>query len=481
MIARRRARCCVIHLKDDKGREREEGGVELARTPIDQRGFRGHIIVYPQYVDHLDSVLPPALETAVTPICVVFVGSTRPSKEWLLDKAKPLIVRRERIRAALRWLKIHNPLYQDIVIDEDAINQLPVCDVAPVEINLEEESPAMSSIGSRYDNPPPEDPSDPANSTAEDVFHNAVVTDLNCSNVSSKDLASAALRHLHGGGGFLQMPHGKDPCNEYHNPTLFPLMYPTLFPYGTGGFDDDARTSKIGMKTQVKHFMSLKDRRFQTHYSFLFSVFNILQRRAVSLSAKIKVGKASFGRFAIDMRNLSLNALSAVVKRLEDSGKLFAENEDERLVLRLMKEVNVVSKFVPGSSASKLSMRNEIRGMMMHLGLPSFYLTINPADTRNPLVRFLNGEEFDLDSMMTSDSSTYWRQAKLVANNPFVSAKFFDIQMKAFFEHLLAFDPKMGSVDGGVFGRVKGYYGVRRSPRKRDTALSHAYLVGWRP
>ncbi len=94
MIARRRARCCVIHLKDDKSRQKQDEGPEDARTPLDQRGFRGHIIVYPQHVENLDSVLPPPLETALTPICVVFVGSTKPTKEWLMKKAKPLIVRR---------------------------------------------------------------------------------------------------------------------------------------------------------------------------------------------------------------------------------------------------------------------------------------------------------------------------------------------------------------------------------------------------
>ncbi len=41
MIARRRARCCVIHLKDDKARDKddESAGAAAARSPTDQRGF----------------------------------------------------------------------------------------------------------------------------------------------------------------------------------------------------------------------------------------------------------------------------------------------------------------------------------------------------------------------------------------------------------------------------------------------------------
>ena len=56
-----------------------------------------------------------------------------------------------------------------------------------------------------------------------------------------------------------------------------------------------------------------------------------------------------------------------------------------------MSEVNVVTSHVPGSSASRIAMRNEICGLMMDQGLPSFYITINPADVFNPLVKFLAG------------------------------------------------------------------------------------------
>ena len=41
-------------------------------------------------------------------------------------------------------------------------------------------------------------------------------------------------------------------------------------------------------------------------------------------------------------------------------------------------------------------MRNEVRALMMQLGLPSFYVTINPADVFNPLVKFLAGSEIDI-------------------------------------------------------------------------------------
>lgn len=97
MIARRRAKVYVVHLKESTDDDEEEEQGSSATPANRQRGFRGHIIVYPQAVENLDSVLPPPIKEALTPICVVFVGSKRPTKEWLKEKAKPLIIRREKV------------------------------------------------------------------------------------------------------------------------------------------------------------------------------------------------------------------------------------------------------------------------------------------------------------------------------------------------------------------------------------------------
>lgn len=94
MIARRRAKCWIIHLNDVGAgvHTSDRGASHGARLPTTQRGMKGHIIVYPSNPQNIGSVLPPSMEDTVTPMCVVFVGSTRPSPEWLSTKAKPLII-----------------------------------------------------------------------------------------------------------------------------------------------------------------------------------------------------------------------------------------------------------------------------------------------------------------------------------------------------------------------------------------------------
>ncbi len=91
MIARCRAKCWIVQLK-------EESNISV---PNSQRGVKGHIIIYPQRPSAVATILPPSLEEVSTPICVIFVRSLPSTKEWLEKKAKPLTIRREKVRHAL--------------------------------------------------------------------------------------------------------------------------------------------------------------------------------------------------------------------------------------------------------------------------------------------------------------------------------------------------------------------------------------------
>ncbi|KAJ7931878.1 hypothetical protein B0H13DRAFT_1459951, partial [Mycena leptocephala] len=122
MIARCRSKCWIIQLKE------ENQDLELQNT---QRGIHGHVIIYPQQPSKIADILPPSVEEITEPICVLFVGSSRPTPEWLREHAKPLAVNATRVRNALEWLKKHNPLYRDIKINEDCLRQLEENPVLP--------------------------------------------------------------------------------------------------------------------------------------------------------------------------------------------------------------------------------------------------------------------------------------------------------------------------------------------------------------
>ncbi|KIM73534.1 hypothetical protein PILCRDRAFT_81038, partial [Piloderma croceum F 1598] len=142
----------------------------------------------------------------------------------------------------------------------------------------------------------------------------------------------------------------------------------------------------------------------------------------------------------------------------------------------LMKQVKLVTAHVPGSSTSRTIMHNKIRGLMMDRGLPSFYITINPADVFNPVVKFLAGSDIDVDNLMPDEVPDYWEQLYLVAENPAVAAHFFNVYMKAFISAILGFDKTQNNLEGGVLGVVKAYYGCVET---QGRGTLHCHMMVW--
>jgi hypothetical protein len=80
-----------------------------------------------------------------------------------------------------------------------------------------------------------------------------------------------------------------------------------------------------------------------------------------------------------------------------------------------MQEVRVINTHVPGSSAACIDMHNQIHVMICQLGMPMFFITINPADVYNPLIKFLAGAHIDIDQLLPEQVPNYWEQVLLVA------------------------------------------------------------------
>lgn len=231
MVARARAKSWIVKLQ-----ESETG----AALPTSQRGLKGHTIIYPQQPRDLAAVLPPPVGETLTFICIIFVGSSTLTSEWLRNKAKPLVVRREKVRRALVWLKANNPLYKDVDIHEDNLQQLPEEDVLPYHVECVAPDDAQETLVSRYDN----GAQTVEPSIERNHFESVVIADVDA-HTPPAQLRAAAVRHAKTRGRpFVQIAHGSTPVNEFFNVNLFPMLYPTLFPYGCGGFEDGARQKK---------------------------------------------------------------------------------------------------------------------------------------------------------------------------------------------------------------------------------------------
>ena len=254
------------------------------------------------------------------------------------------------------------------------------------------------------------------------------------------------------------------------------MLYPTLFPYGIGGIEDKCRTVAISFENHIKHLLSLADRRFQEHYSFLFMAFNIIQRRKLLLHTSLKVKRTKFGRWTDKFKSISPTTIENLISKSSDGKYPVAQNNEERDVLELMRDVNTVTSHVPGSAASRVNMRNEIRALTMKVGLPSFFITVNPADTRNPIVKFLAGNDINIDALLPEQVPNPWEQSILIAKNPVIAAQFFDIYLKAFISTVLGYDMTRKDLTGGALGLVKAHYGCIEA---QGRGTLHCHMLVW--
>jgi hypothetical protein len=222
--------------------------------PNMQKGLRGHVIVYPQSPEMVAKKLPPDINDIVTPVCVLFIESQPPTPAWSNKKAKLLTVRADRIRSTLVWLKAHNPLYKDIELNEAVIEEIRETPELPFHVQHVLPSDAQDVLQSRY-NENAEVMTDPKNvetssnsprieedheSEQEVPFEKVVITDVH-GHASPNELLAAAFRHVKKkGGSYIEIGHGSQPVNEFNNTTLFPMIYPTLYPFGLGGFEDQS-------------------------------------------------------------------------------------------------------------------------------------------------------------------------------------------------------------------------------------------------
>lgn len=248
LIAHCHAKSCIIQL-----RETVEGLVPNAQCVM-----RGLSIVFPQQPEYMLDLLPHSIDNVATYICVICMGSSPPTAQWLHRHARPLLVHKQRVEHALRWLQLHNRHYKHIQINMDVLENLEEESILPVHIDIIPSTGAQELLLSGYDSQTcPDVPF--GQSSDHDVFHSMVVTDVDSSSLSSV-LCAAAMEHIKNKGArYIQIPHGSRPVGDFNNPSLLPMIFPTLFPYGLGGCEDCRWSHPVSLQRHARYFLTLAD------------------------------------------------------------------------------------------------------------------------------------------------------------------------------------------------------------------------------
>ncbi|CAF5076995.1 unnamed protein product, partial [Rotaria sp. Silwood1] len=120
-----------------------------------------------------------------------------------------------------------------------------------------------------------------------------------------------------------------------------------------------------------------------------------------------------------------------------------------------------------GSTYSRTALRTRIHALIFNQGLPSIFLTINPADIHSPVALYFAGVQLNLDKIQNEQLMDTYRRAEIIASHPVATAKFFHVLISNILDSMIM---------GGVLGPVKAYFGTVESQGRGSL---HLHLLIW--
>jgi hypothetical protein len=234
------------------------------------------------------SVLPHTPADINGMLSVIFVGPTKLTDNSLKTMYR---VRKKLVWAFLCWLCTHNRLYRHVRLDEDVMNQYSEDGTVPgvaARVIYDHESDVRSIFAEEtagFSEHPAETfvmgcSKDSENDDTHVLLESMGVSDADSSKLSGCTFTASALCNLMPTDcerPSLEMHRGRDAVSEYDNPDLIPGMFPTLFPFGIGGFDDKTRPTPLGFRRQIEYTLDLADKSFHHHRTYIFITLNIWQ------------------------------------------------------------------------------------------------------------------------------------------------------------------------------------------------------------
>ncbi|CAF4393037.1 unnamed protein product [Rotaria sp. Silwood2] len=436
-----------------------------------QTALKGNCITFLQNVPNVVNSLPLTLADLCDTLKVIFIGARPPDR---LHLKKVLTVRKKKIIQALQWLKKYNILYQNVNINLENIAQLPEDDVPECIMSTLEQKIGDEEAQSERTGYVPDPLLNPKECTTADVIpiSNSGVLDVNGSSISSDEIANYFLHKLKNNENKDQtvtenvylIPHSSKPVNEYFNPKLLTGLYPALFCYGRGASEDQSRPIEIKFKEYICYLLSYNNRRFETNHSFISVVFNLLQRRDACFHAQLIATKPYFQANANEIHTLNSKDIEMA---LDNNSKRTYNTGSNSALNKLLQHIKTVGGRVMGSAYSRTALRTRIHALIFNQGLPSIFLTLNPADTHSPVALYFAGVKLNLDNVQNEQLMDTYRRAEIIASHPVGTAKFF---------HLLIANILDTMIMGGVLGPVKAYFGTVESQGRGSL---HLHLLIW--
>ncbi|KAE8229484.1 hypothetical protein CF326_g5548 [Tilletia indica] len=450
--------------------------------PERPRVMKGHACAFPLNTVSTATKLPWAVGTDDALLSCIVIG---PRKPRLQDLKNVFRVRRKKVSDLFNYLKAHCKDYPQFEVDQLALNSLPDDDVPELimrHVVYQENQQVLSLFDEEtagLDKHPGILPDAEEDEVTGRTFleHHGLI-DVNGVAVPAHARAASALRNSTGQERpDLVIRHGSSFVQDYKNPGLFPGMFPTLYPWGTGGFEEE-RESKLSFDTHAKYLLDLSYPGFRRHWSFIFIVANIKQRRAVHIGARLACKQQDHERFSQILNTLEPAVIKSIADHIARGGNLNTLVSVEAQVFKLLDKCNLVSAKVPGSRAVMNRARSDIRAMIGHFGIFQLFLTINPSATHSPVFHIFYGDRtVKLDTSRPNLPNSKERAIR-VADDPVAGSDYFHFHLSALLQYLLGWDirKKESLQHGGLFGRMAGFFLVKEHTMRGQL---HCHCLIW--
>ena len=169
--------------------------------------------------------------------------------------------------------------------------------------------------------------------------------------------------------------------------------------------------------------------------------------------------------------NVDWAILDELTKRLEagEHVQVNSESDSVKQCFQLLHDLDAISGRMHGSTTSKKYMRNKIWSLTNHLGSPSWYITLSPADIQHPICVYFAGTRDNF----TPDVPGYDDRMRMVCQNPIAGARFFHFIVQTFIEDVLSINNQNQQ---GYYGPTSGYYGT---VEQQGRLTLHMHMLLW--
>ncbi|KAF5311241.1 hypothetical protein D9611_013019 [Ephemerocybe angulata] len=438
-----------------------------------RRHIKGNVISTPLDVMKVNDVLPPSPASVADIMCALIVSASAPTQDTI-DRLKPIMVSKSRVKRMISFLVQNNPHYR---VSEGFKGFSSEYLDALFTGSRDSGVPASVTIGHIPINQALESLTDDYSGRMDDLdgifMENVSYTLGDRSATSYRDMAFQAIEHCKAGKPFLYSRAGSDPVPDINNPNWLSWAHPNADPFGLGGFHDPRRSRPIGMEQQLRHLVSVRDSFFESDPELAFDVYNIIRKAAVNTSLRFTVPLSAYSGLVDDVATLNPTLIALLRDKFRRNPMYEPSTQEEKEIIRVMTSVAPVARNIPGSVAQKIKMRNEIRAMIAQRGSPTLFVTINPSDYHHPLVSVMatrpstTNHLAELRKLKSSD------RAKLALLHPLACAEFFDAMIKAFISIVLRCGSKKGP---GIFGDCDAYYGTVET---QGRGTLHCHMLIW--